>query len=196
MKPLLPMTAALPPDAPRRSGRHPVAANGATVSDEDSMTNVMRRQVAHNLDSAAGISPSKSFLSFSSSRISSNLNHLGVTMGKHVEEVGVLARALKHVEFDRLKISSKRSSPTANLKTEELEEVHDVYDGQLLAHLVNEVNEVGLDDERLGSMFCDLRMSSHKSKSHLLKKKQKPSKKVKVTLIHHERHVLEQQRSS
>ena len=87
--------------------------------------------------------------------------------------------ALKHMEIDRLKISSKCNNALPNPETEDDDEADVKYDDPLISHLVGEVTEVGLDDARPGSMFCDFTVSSRKSKSQSSKKKQKPPKKAK-----------------
>jgi hypothetical protein len=52
---------------PRRSGRFGTSADGASVTDEDSMIWAMRRKAELNLDYSGMVTPSKakSFLSFS-----------------------------------------------------------------------------------------------------------------------------------
>ena len=83
------------------------------------------------------------------------------------------------MKIDRLMISPKCNASIPNPETEEEDEADAKYDGPLISHLVGEVMEVGLDDARPGSMFCDFMASSRKSKSHSSKKKQKPPKKAK-----------------
>lgn len=39
----------------RRSGRHPMAVDGATSTDEDSLARAMRLQATHNLDFSQGV---------------------------------------------------------------------------------------------------------------------------------------------
>jgi hypothetical protein len=72
---------------------------------------------------------------------------------------------LKRMEIDRLKVSPKCNSALPNPETEEEDEMDAKYDGPLIFHLVGEVTEVGLDDTRSGSMFCDFTASLRKSKS-------------------------------
>ena len=166
----------------RRSGRHFTSADGSSATDECSLSKTMRRQAQRNLDPPTGTPCNKSFLSFSDSRISSNLNNVGLKIIKNDNDVCISVGVLKHMEIDRLKVSPKCSSPLPYPETEEEEPVA-AYDGPLLSHLVGALTEVGLDDARLGSMFFDFTASSHKSKSHSSKKKQKPPKKAKVSTL-------------
>ena len=100
-------------------------------------------------------------------------------MGKNDNEINLSVGALKHIEIDRLSVSPKCNCTLPNPETEEDDEADAKYDGPLISHLAGEVTEVGLDDARPGSMFCDFMASSRKSKSHSSKKKQKPPKKAK-----------------
>jgi hypothetical protein len=53
------------------------------------MQRAMRRKAEKNLDTAGMKQPSKSFTSFSDSRISSNLSSLGVSLGTTSDEISV-----------------------------------------------------------------------------------------------------------
>jgi hypothetical protein len=140
----------------------------------------MRLQASRNLDFSPGKSSSqKSYLSFSSGRIASNLDKLGVGLGRCDKEIQVSVRALKRVEFDRVSVAPKEN---VYLTDSELNDDEDnaAYDGQLLSHLVGDVSEVGLDEDSLASLY-DLKASARKSKSHSNKKTKKPSKRARVT---------------
>jgi hypothetical protein len=52
------------------------------------------------------------------------------------------------MEFDRLAIVPKASTMLESTYLDEDEEIA-ISDGQVLSHLVGEVSEVGLDDDRL-----------------------------------------------
>ena len=65
-----------------RSERFGVAVDGAYVTDEDSITNAMRRKAARNLDYSGTDLNSNSFLSFSPQSIQSKLSSVGVSLGK------------------------------------------------------------------------------------------------------------------
>ena len=116
---------------------------------------------------------------FLNTRISSSLKNVGISMGRNDNEINMSVGALKHLQIDRLKVSPNCNSTPPNTKTKEEDETDAKYDGPLISKLVGEVTEVGLDEARPGSMFCDFIASSRKSKSHSSKKKQKPPKKAK-----------------
>jgi hypothetical protein len=163
----------------RRSMRQVTATDGALASDEDSLSRAMRRKAASNLDSTGSEPSSKSFLNFSTQSISAKLNSVGVSLGSSVGTVNVSANALRHMEFDRLKVTPKVSSKPDISPVDE-DELYSDTDGQLLSHLVGEVSEVGLDEAVLNSVY-DLKASSRKSKSSSTKKTARPSKKAKVS---------------
>jgi hypothetical protein len=85
-----------------------VAANGAETTDEDSLAKAMRCKAASSLDPAGIVSSNKSFVSSSTPQISSKLNNLGVSLGTSLDLVSVSTKALKHMEFDRLKCTPVR----------------------------------------------------------------------------------------
>jgi hypothetical protein len=150
---------------PRRSGRFADAADGSSATDEDSLSRAMRRKAAQNLDSA-GISPTAkdaSFLSFSKQRISSQLSSIGVSLGSSDSDISISAKALRHMEFDRLKVVPNTSAFSEYSHLDE-EEANATSDGQLLTHLIGEVSEVDLDEDRLSPLY-ELRASGRKSKS-------------------------------
>ena len=163
----------------RRSNRHSLNVDGSSSTDEHSLAKAMRLQASRNLDPMTGTSSAQSSLSLSDNHISTSLNKVGVSMGNNDNEINLSVRVLKHMEIDRLKVSPKCKITIPDPDTEEVGEADAKYDGPLISHLVGEVTEVGLDDARPGSMFCDFMASSRKSKSHSSKKKQKPPKKAK-----------------
>jgi hypothetical protein len=144
--------------------------DGASLIDEDSLVKAMRHKAAHNLDSSGTSAPSrsKSFLSFTSTLLSSKLNSVGVKLGNNDNEIFVSTNVLRGMEFDRLTVIPKALtlSDTSYLDDEE---ANAISDGQLLSHLVGEVSEVGLDEDRLSSLF-ELKASGRKSKSNSNKK--------------------------
>ena len=163
----------------RRSNRHSLNVDGSSSTDEHSLAKAMRLQASRNLDPMTGTSSAQSFLSLSDNHISTSLNKVGVSMGNNDNGINLSVWVLKHMEIDRLKVSPKCKITIPDPETEEEDEADAKYDGPLISHLVGEVTEVGLDDARPGSMFCDFTVSSRKSKSHSSKKKQKPPKKAK-----------------
>jgi hypothetical protein len=51
-----------------------------------------------------------SFTVFSNSRIASNLSSIGVYLGRHLDDISVLANVLRHLEHNRLTIIPKVST--------------------------------------------------------------------------------------
>jgi hypothetical protein len=137
----------------------------------------MRRKAELNLDTAGKNTSSKSFLSLSDNVISSKLARLGVSLGSNKDSIMVSANALRHMEFDRLKVNSRVSAKLVPSIQDE-EELSATIDGQLLSQLVGEVAEVDLDELMLGSVY-DLKASARKSKANSATKKSKFSAKVK-----------------
>jgi hypothetical protein len=165
----------------RRSTRHGLTADGASVTDEDSIAKAMRRKAAVNLDNGGMNGSSKSFLSFSTPQVSANLNKVGVSLDSSLHAISVSTKALKHMDFDRLKctpVIESKSNTTPNM--DEDDEAYAISDGQLLTHLVGEVLEVGSDDAMLGSCF-ELKATERKSRSSNIKKSAWPNKKARVS---------------
>ena len=75
---------------------------------------------------------------------------------------------LRHLEYDRLTVTPKRSAKSLTPHEDE-EELNDTIDVQLLSHLVGDVSEEGLDEAMLSSLY-DLKASARKSKSDSKKK--------------------------
>jgi hypothetical protein len=71
----------------RRSARHGIGADGAAVTDEDSMAKAMCRKATVNLDSQGMHSSSKSFLPFSTPLISARLSNVGVSLGSSLDAI-------------------------------------------------------------------------------------------------------------
>jgi hypothetical protein len=78
------------------------------------MQKSMRHKVEKNLD-AAGNKKSTSFIDFSDSRISSNLSSVGISLGRHSDDISISANVLRHLEHARLtvipKVSTKPETP-------------------------------------------------------------------------------------
>jgi hypothetical protein len=53
-------------------------------------------------------SSSTSFTSFSDSKISSTLGSVGVSLGRTSEEISVSANVLRHLEYDRIMVTSTK----------------------------------------------------------------------------------------
>jgi hypothetical protein len=155
----------------RRSGRHAQAEDGSADTDEDMMQKAMRRKAEKNLDTA-GNKKSASFIKFSDSQISSNLNSVGISLGSHSRDISVSANVLRHLEYERLTVIPKVST---GAETTLLEEEEDETDGHLLSSLIGSISEVDLEQPGLSS-FYDLKASRRNSKSSAEKKFRKSSK--------------------
>ena len=149
-----------------------MAVDGSVATDEDSLATAMRRKALLNGQLTPGTSSKpKSFISLSTHQLSSRLHKVGVTMGRDEKEILVSANALKHMEFDWVKVYHNATiKPTATPLVED--EATDNVDGQLLSHLVGELSEVDLDGSGLGSIY-DLQASGRKSKNASAKKNKK-----------------------
>jgi hypothetical protein len=154
--------------------------DGASATDEDSLKKAMHLQANRNLDFSQGISSHRSYLSFSSERVNSNMRSLGFGLGNSDKEVVLSVKALKRVEFDRLKVSPKLSCNST--EPEPSDDEHDMaHDGHLLSHIVGSVSEVGLDEHRFDH-YCDLTSTARKSKSQSNKRNsKKPSKRARTS---------------
>jgi hypothetical protein len=124
----------------------------------------MHRKATVNFDSPGTFKSAKSFLSFSTPHSTANLNSVGVSLGNSVNDIHVSTKSLRHIEFDRLKVTPKALSKSDTTLINEDEELHANTDGQLLCHLVGEVSEVDFGDAVLGLIF-ELKASGQKSKS-------------------------------
>ena len=102
-------------------------------------------------------------------------------MGSNFNSIAVSTKALRHLEYDRLIVTSKVSCKSFTPHPDE-EELQDTLDVQLLANLVGEFTEGGLDEAMQSSLY-DLRASHRKSKANSSKKNNKisPRKKAKIS---------------
>jgi hypothetical protein len=134
-----------------------VAEDGSGATDEDMLQKAMRRKAAKNLDTAGMKKLSSSFIAFSDSRISSNLVSVGISMGRHSDEILVSANVLRHLERDHLTVTPKVSTVLETPILEE-EEADVTLDGQLHSALVGGISEVDLEQAGLSSSY-DLKAS-------------------------------------
>ena len=112
-------------------------------TDQNSMMKAMRLRASRNLVFSQGTTPPlKSFLSFPNSRVNSNLESLGVRLGRNSEERLVSVNVLKNVEVDRFEVAPKNKF-SDHLAVSDLDEdeVYASYDDQLLSHLVGDVSD-------------------------------------------------------
>jgi hypothetical protein len=151
-----------------------MAEDGSADTDEDMMQKAMRRKAEKNLD-VAGNKKSASFIKFSDSYISSNLNSVGVSLGSNSRDIAVSANVLRHLEYERLTVIPKVST---GAETTPLEDEEDETDGHLLSSLVGSISEVDLEQPGLSS-FYDLKASRRNSKSSAEKKSRKVGKAQK-----------------
>jgi hypothetical protein len=166
---------------PRRSVRYGEAADGSSVTDEDSMHRAMRRKAQINLDYSGTISPSKakSYLSFSTPVIESKLCSVGIKLGSSEKDISISSSVLRRMEVDRLTVTPKVST-FPNTTYIDDEEEYDTTDGQLLSQLIGDVSDVIMDEARLSSLY-ELKASGRKSGSCSSKKGKKPKKRAKVS---------------
>jgi hypothetical protein len=117
----------------RWSGRYGATADGAVVTDEDSMHRAMRRKAELNLDYSGIVTPSKakSFLSFSTPDISYKLNSVGVRIGSS-EKIVVSSNVLRLMEVNHLTVTPKVLA-FSNTTYVDNEEAIATRDGQLLS---------------------------------------------------------------
>jgi hypothetical protein len=106
---------------------------------------------------------------------------VGDSLGSSFDAISVSTKALKHMEFDRLKCTPMVMSKSGTYPINDDEEEADtISDGQLLTHLIGEVSEVRLDDAVLDSCY-ELQTTHRKSRASSLKKYSWPNKKARVT---------------
>jgi hypothetical protein len=130
-----------------------VAADGSSATDEDTLKKAMRRKAIQNLD-GAGTSPlARSYLNFSTPDVSSKLSSVGVKLGNNLAEINLSTNVLRHMEFDRLKVSPKLHDVVDDTDVDE-EEANATMDGQLISNLVGIISEGDLNEAMLGSMNC------------------------------------------
>jgi hypothetical protein len=90
-----------------RSNRH--QAN----KDEHTLEKTARMAQIRNLENSGN----KSFISFSDSRISSNLDKLGISLGRDDNGIRCSTVAIKNIEMDRLVVSASHRSKNKNNTT-------------------------------------------------------------------------------
>nr|XP_051221777.1 uncharacterized protein LOC127340034 [Lolium perenne] len=165
----------------QRSGRYALAEDGTGVTDEDVMQRAMRRKAEINLDTAGTKHPSKSFTSFSNSRISSNLSTLGVSLGNTSDEISVSVDVLRQTELDRLTVVPNVSTgPETSVIVDDEED--DILDGQLLSAIIGNISEVDLEYSELSSVY-DLKASARGSRSSAGKKSRRYCKSSKSKIV-------------
>jgi hypothetical protein len=114
-------------------------------------------------------SSSSSSINFSNSRISSNLGSLGISLGRHPDDILDSANVLRNLEHERLTVTPKASTRLETPILEE-EEADVISDGRLLCALVGSISEVELEQSGL-DYFYDIKASRRNSKSSTEKRK-------------------------
>ena len=84
----------------RRSNRHPVSADGSSLTDEHALAKAMRRQASRNLDSMLGSSPAKYFLSFPDTGISSSLKNVCTSMGNNDNQINNYIHYIRYIKIN------------------------------------------------------------------------------------------------
>jgi hypothetical protein len=165
----------------RHSGRFGTTAEGASVTDEDSMIWAMCMKAELNLDYSGMVTPSKakSFLSFSTLDINSKLGNVGVKIGSCGNDIIVSSNILRRMEVDRLMLTPKVSAFSSTTYFDD-EEAIDSTDGRLLSQLIGEVSDVIFDEARLSSLY-EFKASGRKSRSCSGKKGKMLKKRTKVS---------------
>ena len=104
---------------------------------------------------------------------------MGVSLGKNEKDISISTSTLKHLEYDRLKVTPRVSSQSYVSHTDD-KELHATSDGQLLSHLVGAISDVGLDEPGLSSLI-ELTSSGRTSKTARSKKDSKSHKRAKCS---------------
>ena len=99
--------------------------------------------------------------------------------GKNEKDISILTNALKHLEYDLLKVTPCISSKSYSSHTDE-KKLHATSDGQLLSHLIGAVSDVGLDEPGISSLI-ELTTFRHKSKAARSEKDNKSHKRAKCS---------------
>jgi hypothetical protein len=115
----------------------------------------------------------KSFVSFSNSCISSNLDRLGISVGRDDNIVRASTVAIKNIELDRLVVAAKnKKQPRDNNKINKCSlDITDYSDEEredklqtTLNHICGDINEES-QEQNHEDILCDLKAVSRKSKS-------------------------------
>jgi hypothetical protein len=155
------------------------SSDGISKGDEDMLEKSMKRTAWKNLDGPALQQPSPAqskskaisiFDSLSTDTCVSNLQRLGFSMGSSKQEATLAIKALKRIDIDRTRVEPKNNAPInlarADSISSDLSDDEDTRsDSVLLAHLIQDISEIGLDDEELDIKICDLMAHSRKSKA-------------------------------
>jgi hypothetical protein len=145
-------------------------------TDEDTSTSAERLKAKKNFDDP-GTSRSKSFLSFSDSKIVDNITSLGVSIGTDIERSIV---SMKKVELNRL-----LQTPLRDLNHKDLYQSSDDYysevdselglDHKAIQHLMGDIADDAFGME--GAPWSDFKTTPRKSKTGPTKKNRRKKRK-------------------
>jgi len=116
----------------------------------------------------------QSFASFSDSRFSSNLDNIGVSLGRDDNVIRSSTIAIKNIEIDRLVVTAKKKVENkykSNVKNKSTSNITDFSDEKgeerreaVLNHVCGDINEDSLEQE-YDHVFSDLNPIPRKKKS-------------------------------
>jgi hypothetical protein len=139
-----------------------------TKSDEHTLEKTTRMAEIRNLKAPG----TKSFVSFPNSRISSNLDKPGISLGRDDNVIRSSTVAIKNIEIDRLVVTAKnkkqqkdnsknnKKSPTI---TDYNDEERDERLEATLNHICGDINEEA-QEQHYENICCDLKAVPRKSK--------------------------------
>jgi hypothetical protein len=161
-------------------------------SDEHTLQKTTRMAEIRNLEAPG----TKSFVYFPNSHISSNLDKLGISLGRDDNVIRSSTIAIKNIEKDRLVVTAKnkkqqkdnsknnKKSPTiTDYSNEDRDEKLEV----TLNHICGDINEE-TQEQNYKNIYCDIKIVPRKSKSSSANKikngkpPKKPSNLSKICL--------------
>lgn len=148
------------------------------------MSKAQKRTAWKNLDFNDGNTLSSSFVSFSDSVLSSNVQNLGVSLGSSVDIVSDSVALLKMVEWDRLTAcdSSKEIEDDSEIDILDCDEDNKL-DQLTLSHLCGDLMEEVMDVDN-GHLSCDFKTVYKKIKSKSSNRKKNNNPKVRAVNKH------------
>ena len=142
--------------------------HGQAKNDEHTLEKAARMAATRNLEG------NQSFASFSDSRFSSNLDNIGVSLGRDDNVIRSSTIAIKNIEIDRLVVAAKKkveNKDKNNVKNKSASNITDFSDEKgeerreaVLNHVCGDINEDSLEQE-YDHVFSDLNPIPRKKKS-------------------------------
>ena len=154
-------------------------------NDEHTLKKTTRLAERRNLEG------NRSFASFSDSRISSNLDKLGVSLGRDDNVIKSSTIAIKNIEIDRLVVTTRKKVENKNKKNVKINSTSNITDfsddeGEerleaVLNHVCGDINEDSLE-QNFDHIFSYLNPVPRKKKSNSVTKIKngKPPKKPRT----------------